>query len=279
MAGEAEPEDDVLEVGDEYPDEELQGLSDMADEGEQPEAADEEETFIGFGEDDPGEPDEAGLVPHLRSRLKEKETELRELRAKVPPPKPIEVGPKPTLESCEYDEDKFSEALLDWKDRDSAAKAAETQAQQPAQAVQEEFRGALDRFSAQKAAIKVKDFTDAEAEVSTTLSKEQLAALVMTANNSAAVIYALGKHPDRLAKLKAISNPLKLAYAVAEIEKDLKVTTRKRAPEPEGTQRSSAPLSAGKGDKHLARLEAEADRTNDRSKVIAYKRELKRKAG
>jgi hypothetical protein len=127
-------------------------------------------------------------------------------------------------------------------------------------------------------ALKVKDYADAEAEVATTLKPDQLAAIIATAKNSAAVIYALGKHPDRLAQLKAISNPLKLAYAVAELEKDLKVTTKKRAVEPDVPVRGSAPLAAGKASKELERLEKEAERTGDRTAIREY-RERQRSQG
>lgn len=277
MADHADDEDDAFEPEiDEIEDLEREEESPEG-EGDQPET-DEDETFIGFGEDGSDEQDEAGLPAHLRSRIKELQTEVRDLRAKVPAPQPIEVGPKPTMEGCEYDEDAYDAALIVWNEAKNAAKAAEQQATQPAQAVQRDFAEAVDRFSAQKAQIKVKDYSEREADVALALSAEQLAVIIGTANNSAAVIYALGKHPDRLAQLKATQNPLKLAYAVANLEKDLRVTTKKRAPEPEGTVRGSAPLSTGK-DKQRERLEREAQRTGNRTELIRYDRDKAKRSG
>jgi hypothetical protein len=63
---------------------------------------------------------------------------------------------------------------------------------------------------------------------------------------------------------------VKFAFAVAKLEKDLKVTNRKAAPPPEkivsGTGRSS-----GAVDSTLERLRAEAEKTGNMTKVIQYK--------
>jgi hypothetical protein len=269
MAGEAADEDDDLfeaPEGDEGQDDQDQDQTGGDSEG------DEEETVIGFGEDEPGEQDEAGLVPHLRAELRERNKRIRELEQGQSRPQPIEVGDEPTIEDCEYDQTKFLEAHKAWEARKAEAEKADAQPNQDAQAVQAAFQEDLGRFATQRASLKVKDFEDAESEVVNALSREQNAVLVMAADNSAALIYALGKHPDRLKALAAIKNPIKLAAAVSKLERDLKVTKR-RAPEPEGTVRGSAPLSTGKGDKHEERLEKEARGTGDRSKLIAYRKQ------
>jgi hypothetical protein len=95
---------------------------DQDGEGEQPET-DEEETIIGFGEDDPGEPDEAGLVPHLRSTTQGEGNRASRTASLGSGPQAVEVGPKPTMEGCEYDEDAYDQALLDWNERDAAAES------------------------------------------------------------------------------------------------------------------------------------------------------------
>lgn len=272
MAVSADTEDeDLFEPDAEEADDEEQEGQDQIDEGEEPED-DEEETIIGFGEDGAGDEDEAGLVPHLRATLRAKDAEIRKLRESVPPPKPIEVGPKPTMEGYEYDEEAYDAAKLAWDAKVAAAKAAENQAQEPAKAAQVEFRGALEQFATEKAALKVKGYDEAESDVTAAFNAEQTATVILAAKNKAAVIYALGKHPERLKQLAAIKNPVTLAVAVSELERDLKVTTKRRAPEPEGVVRGSAPLATGKGDKYLAKLEAKADETGDRTELIAYRK-------
>jgi hypothetical protein len=84
------------------------------------------------------------------------------------------------------------------------------------------------------------------------------------------VIYALGKNLKKAKELSEITDPVKFAFAVAKLEKDLKVTNRKAAPPPEkivsGTGRSS-----GAVDSTLERLRAEAEKTGNMTKVIQYK--------
>ena len=72
--------------------------------------------------------------------------------------------------------------------------------------------------------------------------------------------------------MSEITDPVKFAFAVAKLEKDLKVTNRKSAPPPErvvsGTGRSS-----GSVDSTLERLREEASRTGNVTKVIQYKKQ------
>jgi hypothetical protein len=105
------------------------------------------------------------------------------------------------------------------------------------------------------------------------LDMVQQAVIVKAAADPALFLYALGKSEAKRAELAKIQDPIKLAAAVARMEGAVKVTTRK-APAPDRAQRGSAPMPGG-ADKELEKLEKEADRTGDRTKVIAYKRALK----
>ena len=86
----------------------------------------------------------------------------------------------------------------------------------------------------------------------------------------------LGKSPTKLKELAIITDPVKFAFAVAKLERDLKVTTRKAPPPPEKVVTGSAPKS-GVVDSQLERLRTDAEKTGDYSKVTQYQRE-KRKA-
>ena len=90
------------------------------------------------------------------------------------------------------------------------------------------------------------------------------------------VVYALGKNPKKAAELSEIKDPVKFAFAVAKLETQLKVSSRKAATKPEKTVNGSARVS-GSVDSTLERLRAEASRTGDFSKLTAYKRKLKAK--
>lgn len=244
---------------------------------------DDEEVTVQFGDEaapaseGKSEPD---LLRTLRAANRQLAKDLAAERANRPQPKPvvIEVGEKPTLASVDYDDDKFIAATEAWIERKRQADEANAQAAKGAQAQQAELDKDLTRFQAAKAALGVRDFDEAKDVVTSVLSQNHISAIVQAAEDSAKVIYALGKHPAKLEALKAITNPVKFIAAVAKLEGTLKVTkTSRKPPELDTPVRGSAPLAAGT-DKHLERLEKEAERTNDRTKVIAYKRSLKTKA-
>jgi hypothetical protein len=124
MADEAE--DEVLELGEEHElDDDNQG-EDQTEASEKPEGdEDEEETVLLIGDEDAAPASGEGetpLIKHLREQTRRQAKEIAELR-KGSQPQKIEVGAKPTLADCDYDEDKFEAELDGWKDR--KAKAAE----------------------------------------------------------------------------------------------------------------------------------------------------------
>jgi hypothetical protein len=87
-------------------------------------------------------------------------------------------------------------------------------------------------------------------------------------------VYALGKNPKKAAELAKRSDPVEFAFAVARLEKDLKVSNRKSAPAPEKiVQNSGRVVSSASVDSTLNRLRAEAERTGDYTKVMEYRRQ------
>jgi hypothetical protein len=89
------------------------------------------------------------------------------------------------------------------------------------------------------------------------------------------VVYALGKNPAELKRIAAITEPVKFAFAIAKLEDKVKVTPKKTAPPPERVIKGSAQISAGSSDKRLDSLRAEAIKTGNSNKLMAYKRALK----
>lgn len=195
--------------------------------------------------------------------------------------KPVEVGPEPTMDECYEAEDPGEEFKTRWKawtERKAKAEAADAETRKAREATQTAFAAKLADFGRNKTALGARDFDALEEEVTSALSQAQQAVIVTGANNAANVIYALGKHPAKLATLAAITNPIEFAFAVAKLEGTLQVTSKRRAPEPEETVRGSAPLSGGADKKIRERLEAEAERTGDRSKIFAYNKAQRMKA-
>ena len=241
------------------------------------EPEDTEEVVVSIGEEAPP-PEEHTPAPEwvkeLRKTNRELQRQNRELQARVqaapPETKPVVIGNKPKLEDHDYDADAYEEALTSWFER--KRQADEVNAKQEAEVMnqQKAWQAKLDGYGKAKAELRVKDFEDAEEVAQQVFSITQQGVLLQGADNPALVVYALGKNPAKAKELAEIKDPVKFAFAVAKLEKDLKVTNRRQAPAPErivtGTGRSS-----GAVDSTLERLREEAARTGNMTKVIQYK--------
>jgi len=250
---------------------------DIVDESDEP----EDEVIVSIGEEAPPTEEQAHApewVRELRKSHRELQRQNRELQAKlqVQPTeiKPVVIGAKPKLEDHDYDADKYEEALTGWFER--KRQADDVNAKQEAEVMnqQKAWQAKLDGYGKAKAELRVKDYEDAEAVAQEVFSITQQGVMLQGADNPALVVYALGKNPKKAKELAEIKDPVKFAFAVAKLEKELKVTNRKQAPAPErvvtGTGRSS-----GAVDSTLERLREEAARTGNMTKVIAYKRQKK----
>lgn len=241
------------------------------------EAEDTEEVVVSIGEEAPP-PEEHTPAPEwvkeLRKTNRELQRQNRELQGRLqtapPETKPVVIGNKPKLEDHDYDTEAYEEALANWFER--KRQADEVNAKQEAEVMnqQKAWQAKLDGYGKAKAELRVKDFEDAEEVAQQVFSITQQGVLLQGADNPALVVYALGKNPAKAKELAEIKDPVKFAFAVAKLEKDLKVTNRRQAPAPErivtGTGRSS-----GAVDSTLERLRADAERTGNMTKVIAYK--------
>lgn len=239
--------------------------------------------------DEEGEEDEAAPAwvkevratnRELNRKLREQELELKKLKTPQPQQEPDAptVGNKPTLEGCEYDEEAYETALTKWHDDKRKVEEYKTTRERKQQEREKENQQVLESYQASAAKLKVPDFKDAEQLVSITLSDVQKALILEGATNPATLVYALGNAPDKLKELAAITNPLKFTIAFAKLEEKVKVTKRNDKPGPEGSIPKSGTTSRVNGvDKELERLEAEAEKTGDRTKIQAYKRSLRDK--
>ena len=261
-------EDNEIEV-----EEEIE-VSEIVDDEE---TEDTEEVVVSIGEEAPPQEEHTPApewVKELRKTNRELQRQNRELQGRLqaapPETKPVVIGNKPKLEDYDYDADKYEEALTNWFDR--KRQADDVNAKQEAEVMnqQKAWQAKLDGYGKAKAELRVKDFEDAEEVAQQVFSITQQGVLLQGADNPALVVYALGKNPAKAKELAEIKDPVKFAFAVAKLEKDLKVTNRRQAPAPErivsGTGRSS-----GAVDSTLERLRADAERTGNMTKVIAYK--------
>lgn len=253
---------------------------------------DDEETVIEIeGDEEAAAEPESAPIRQLRDKLKEKDRELAELR-KTAAPKPIEVGPKPEWgdgEAWDWDGDKFAQAQRDWDKQNEAAQRQQADQQQIREKQAQEWQGVHARYSERKAAFQAQAkvapdaYKASEDAVVSALGNDERGTVVQGMmlkylDDPAMVTHVLGTRPQKLAAIAAEPDPLKQFLAIYDLSKGIKVVTkRKSPPPPEERLSGSAPLSRGAGDKELERLEKEAARTGDRSKVIAYRASKKAK--
>jgi len=268
----------VIEDNEPFVEEEIEEVTEIVDDQDEP-----EEVVVSIGEDAPPPEDHTPApewVRELRKTNRELQRQNRELQSKlqVQPTetKPVVIGAKPKLEDHDYDADKYEEALTDWFERKRQADEVNAKQQAEVMNQQKAWQAKLDGYGKAKAELRVRDYEDAEAVAQEVFSITQQGVILQGAENPALVVYALGKNPKKAKELAEVSDPVKFAFAVAKLEKELKVTNRRAAPAPErivsGTGRSS-----GAVDSTLERLREEAARTGNMTKVIQY-RQQKRSA-
>lgn len=255
--------------------------SDQLTDGEAEQHEEEsDEVVVSIGEEAPPAEEEQRApewVRELRKANREKERRIRELEAKLQTTaqtenKPVALGPKPKLEEFDYDADRFEQALDAWHERKRQHDLETERVRQAEQTQQQAWQAKLEGYSKAKAELKVRDYEDAEAIAQEVFNVTQQGVILQGADNPALVIYALGKNPKKAADLAKINDPVKFAFAVAKLEKELKVTNRRAAPAPERVIQGTGRVS-GAVDSTLERLRAEAEKTGNYTKVLQYKRQ------
>lgn len=257
---------------------ELNEDMEIGDEADQQTPEDQEagEFVIELEGEEPGE--DVPLVKKLRQEIRERDRRLAERTTQE---QEIVVGDKPTLESCEYDEDRFDRERDAWDARRLAAARLQDQRQTAEQQRAAEYRD-LEisyRASAAKLPVKQEDFDAADQAVRAALPEAVQIAIAKYIPEPAKVVMALGKYPARLDAIAAEPDPVRQLFMIRDLQGAIKVRTHRATPEPEtgSILRGSASISAG-ADKQLQKLEQEASRTGDRSKIIAYKASKKKAA-
>jgi hypothetical protein len=275
VAIEDEPQEVEIETG------ENNATSDQLNDGEtQTQEEESDEVVVSIGEEAPPAEEEVRApewVRELRKANREKERRIRELEAKLTATttekKPVvTLGPKPKLEDHDYDADRYEQAMDAWHDRKRQHDLETDKVRQAEQAQQQAWQSKLESYGKAKAELKVRDYEDAEETVQQVLNVTQQGIVLQGSDNPALVIYALGKNPKKAAELATLTDPVKFAFAVAKLEKELKVTNRRAAPAPERIVQGTGRVS-GSVDSTLERLRDEAARTGNMTKVLQYKRQ------
>jgi hypothetical protein len=137
--------DTDLELDVEEPDDPEQTDGEVAEDGS--------EQDFDFGEDGAAPAPESSVIRDLRKRERDLVRANREMARKLGEqnkPQPVEIGPKPTLASCDYDEDRFEADLDHWKALKAQADRADQQYQEQRQAEAQTWQGVKQAYEADK---------------------------------------------------------------------------------------------------------------------------------
>ncbi|EJT4817812.1 phage capsid protein [Citrobacter freundii] len=186
-------------------------------------------------------------VKDLRKNNREKDKELRELRrqleeiqskpAEVQQPQSDALPPKPTLESCDYDEAAFEQAVTDWHEKKSRAEQHKHQQERQQQENIQKFQQRLQKHQERATKLPVKDYRETEEIVRRELPVIQQEILIHAADEGSELIaYALGKNPQLRQRVAAETDPIRAAFLLGQISKQVSLAPKpKKAikPEPE----------------------------------------------
>lgn len=238
-----------------------------------------EEMVVSIGDPQPPSEEETKAPEWVRELRKKHREEVRKnkeledkLKALTAEPKPAALLEKPTLASCDYDEELFATTLDQWHDKRRQHDEHVKSLQDAEAKATAEWQAKLDGYAKAKTDLRVKDFEEAEAEAKNIFSVTQQGIIVQGAENPALVVYALGKNPEQAQKLAQITDAVKFTFAVAKLEAQLKVS-KKSAPPPPEERISSTRGVSGTVDSTLDRLREEAAKTGDFTKVHQYKQQ------
>ncbi len=266
--------DDQIQESETLPEEDQK----QSESEQEAQAVKDDEIVVTIGEQEPAQEETKApeWVRELRKKHKQTQQENRELRQRLqalnPVPEQVQLGPKPNLESFDYDSEKYESALGEWYEKKRKSEEQEQQAQAAVEQQRRTWASDVQSYEEKKNALKVKDYDDAEAIITETLSREQLAVVVKGAENPALLFYALGKNMNKAKELSQIQDPVKFAFKVAKLEKDLKVTNKRRPPPPEKMVSGGGGKTSNALDSTLEKLRAEARKTGNYTKVAQYKR-------
>ena len=240
----------------------------------------EDDVIVTAGEETPPEAAEEPTpkwVKEVRQQnrvLQKQNRELqRQLTATATEKKPVvELGKKPSLSDLDYDEEKYEVAMTSYFERKRKVDDSIADSRKAEESQKKAWEATLEAYSVAKTKLKVSDFEDAEHNIQQLFNVTQQGVVLQGAENPALVLYYLGRNPAKAKEFAAVKDPVKFSFAVAKLEAQLKVTSRKTPPSPETAIKGSAPKS-GTVDSHLDRLREEAQRTGNADRLMAYKRQ------
>ena len=199
----------------------------------------------------------------LKRQLKQRESQQHEQQQAL--------REKPTLDAHEYDSDAYEQDYAAWLNEKSQHDARQKAEQEKYQHYDERYKSSVDAVRA-----KVADYDEIEQSIVETVPPQRQALIKMLVDDPARMVVALGKSPAQLEKLLGLDD-IQFAKQIVLMEQQMSSKTKSRNPNKPKPKTHELEGAAGGTDAKLAKLEADAERTNDRTALIAYRKQMKNK--
>jgi len=236
-----------------------------------------DEVVVTIGDETPPTEEDERRAPAWLRDLRQQNRSLvrrtRELEAQLkqtqPAPALVEVGAKPSLAACDFDEDRFAAELESWHDRKAKAEQQTREAQRAQVQAAEAWQKRLGEYEKQKAALKVPGLAAAEETCRDVFSVTQQALIIKACKQPALMVAALGLNEKEARRLAGITDPVEFTAELVRTEMQVKTQSRKPPPPEKPVPRSSV-SGAAAVDSTLAKLQEKAAKTGDRTEVVRY---------
>lgn len=240
----------------------------LSDDSQEQNLDNDQEFDLGFSFDEEKQDDDE--LAKLRAEnliLKQEKAKLEQHNT----PQLPQLRPRPLPIDFDYDDEEFNADLDKWLAEKAEYDKAMGEKTQKYADIDNRFNASVERFS--KIAS---DYEQKAVLVENLLSQEKQIFLKVALADPAPIVYALANSNaklDELAKLDDI-NFIK-AIGVLEMQMASRAKGNKNKPAPKEHELTGS--AGGNFDKKLAELEAKAEKTGDRTEVLAYKRALRAK--
>lgn len=225
-------------------------------------------------EDEQGDPFAGQKAPEwvkqIRNENRELKRQQREWQQSQGQSQQQGLREKPTLDAHEYDSDAYEDDYAAWlgeKTQHDTQMQAETAKYQK---YDDGYKTSVDAVRA-----KVPEYDEIEQSIVDALPLQRQAMIKMMTDNPARMVVALGKSPNKLQALSELDD-MQFAKQIVLMEANMS-NPKQNSTKPKPTSHKLQGSSGGNGDAQLAKLEAAADKSGDRSAIYAYKKAQRNK--
>ena len=210
-------------------------------------------------------------APEWVKQLRKENRELKKQLKQTPQqPQVAPLREKPTITDHDFDSEAYEADLEQWFNEKAQHDEVINAQKAKDEAIDNRYVASVDKM--RKIAP---DYDEVEDTVVATLSPEKQALLKLGVEDTAKLVYALGKSPNKLAELEQL-DPVSFVKQLGIMEFQMSQKSRNpNKPQPKSHELTGA---AGGGDSKLAKLEAEAAKTGDRTAIREYRKRMKQKS-